>query len=67
MTSFQRLEILQRWNESVEELFDSLWLSNSISSDIQGPIILKSDVERRLKEMISGKAEGIDNISTEIL
>ena len=56
---FETEKILARWTEYVEELF--------YESRLRGPEIIKSEVENCLKQMASGKAPGIDNISSEAL
>jgi exonuclease III len=64
---FETEAIVNRWTEYVEELFDDKRGDNPIRSFLKGPSILKSEVEKGLKCMSTGKACGIDNISTEML
>ena len=58
---------LSRWTEYVEKLFDDKRDEIYLHHFLQGPIILKSDVENALNSMSKGKSIGIDDISTEML
>ena len=42
-------------------------MKNFLHHFLQGPIILKSEVENALNSMSKGKSSGIDDISTEML
>ena len=64
---FETEAIVDRWTEYVEELFDDERGDNPMKSFLSGPSILTSEVEKGLKCMSTGKACGIDNISTEML
>ena len=56
-----------RWTEYVEKLFDDKRDETYIHHFLQGPIILKSEVENALNSMSKGKSSGIDDILTEML
>jgi len=64
---FEADKILERWKEYVEDLFNDSRPANPIKNFLQGPEILKSEVENAIKTMSKGKAVGVDNISTESL
>ena len=64
---FEKEKILARWTEYVEELFYESRPDNPVQIGLRGPEIIKSEVENCLKQMASGKAPGIDNISSEAL
>ena len=64
---FETEKILARWTEYVEELFYESRPDNPVQIGLKGPEIIKSEVENCLKQMASGKAPGIDNISSEAL
>ena len=58
---------MKRWEEYVEDPFDDTRHENPINDFLQGPPILRSEIEGALKQMSTGKACGIDDISTEAL
>ncbi|GFS27514.1 RNA-directed DNA polymerase from mobile element jockey-like, partial [Elysia marginata] len=60
-------QIIKRWSEFVEQLFDDHRGENPIQSFLQGSCILASEVAEALKHMKSGKACGIDGINMEML
>ncbi|GFR69237.1 RNA-directed DNA polymerase from mobile element jockey-like [Elysia marginata] len=60
-------KIVLRWTEYVEELFSDQRCANLIQEHLQGPEILRNELEKCLKGMKYGKAAGIDNISCEML
>ena len=64
---FETEKILARWAEYVKELFFESRPDNPVQIGLSGPEIIKSEVENCLKQMASGKAPGIDNISSEAL
>ena len=64
---FETEKILARWTEYVEELFYESRPNNPVQIGLRGPEIMKSEVENCLKQIASGKAPGIDNISSEAL
>ena len=64
---FETHDIMKRWREYVEELFKDERNEPHIQTFLQGPTILRSEVEKALGTMKKGKACGIDNISTEML
>ena len=64
---FETNEILNRWNEYVEKLFDDKRDETYLQHFLQGPILLKLEVENALNSMGKGKSSGIDDISTEML
>ena len=62
---FETNEILNRWTEYVEKLFDDKRDETYSHHFLPGPIILKSEVKNALNSMSKGKSSGIDDISTE--
>ena len=64
---FETNEILNRWTEDVEKLFDDKRDETYLQHFLQGPILLKLEVENALNSMSKGKSSGIDDISTEML
>ena len=64
---FETNKILNRWTGYVEKLFDDKRDETYLHHFLQGPIILKSEVENALKPMSKGKSSGIDDITTEML
>ena len=61
-------DILKRWEEYIGELFeDCRGEKPAITKPMEGPPILKDEIEYALKNMKSGKAAGPDNIVTEML
>ena len=64
---FETNEILNRWTEYVEKLFDDKRDETYLQHFLQGPILLKLEVENALNSMSKGKSSGIDDISTEML
>ncbi|GFO07245.1 endonuclease-reverse transcriptase [Plakobranchus ocellatus] len=60
--------VLNRWSEYVEDLFkDDRCKKSKIEKNIEGPTILKEDVEAAIKKMKNGKATGPDNIPIEMI
>ena len=64
---FEADQIVMRWNEYVEELFADQRVGNPVQEYLLGPDIMKEEVRKCLHDMKTGKAAGIDNISTEML
>ena len=64
---FETNEILNRLTEYVEKLFDDKRDETYLQHFLQGPILLKLEVENALNSMSKGKSSGIDDISTEML
>ena len=64
---FETSEIMKRWKEYVEKLFDDCHCEAYICELLQGPEIIKDEVNQAIKSMRCGKAIGIDNISTEMV
>ena len=62
-------DILSRWTEYIGDLFDdaSDMLGFDGDKELSGNEILESEVEALLKEMKSGKAQGNDKVSAELL
>ena len=60
---FEVDKIIDRWKEYIEDLFYDNRADNPIQDYLQGPKILKSEIESALKRMSKGKAVGVDNIS----
>ncbi|GFO19544.1 endonuclease-reverse transcriptase [Plakobranchus ocellatus] len=64
----EKKEILNRWSEYVEDLFkDDRCKKPKIKKKIEGPTILKEEVEAAIKKLENGKATGPDNIPVEII
>ncbi|GFN80528.1 hypothetical protein PoB_000703400 [Plakobranchus ocellatus] len=64
----EKKEILNRWSEYVEDLYeDDRCKKPIIEKNIEGPTILKEEVEAAIKKMKNGKATGSDNIPVEII
>ena len=61
--------ILGRWSEYIGDLYDDDERGDipKIKRNMDGPPILKSEVEAAIKKMKSGKATGPDNIPIEIV
>lgn len=60
-------DILCRWAEYIEELFDDdRGEKPNLNKPIEGPPILKDEVENAIKKMKHGRAPGPDNIPVEI-
>ncbi|XP_066946045.1 uncharacterized protein [Macrobrachium rosenbergii] len=61
-------EILERWTEYTEELFDDDRIEHLYFNDNgDGPSIIRSEIEASLKQMKSGKGTGNDGIAAEML
>ncbi|GFS11224.1 endonuclease-reverse transcriptase [Elysia marginata] len=60
-------QIIKRWSEYAEQLFDDHREENPDQSFLQRPCILASEVAEAWKHMKSGKACDIDGINTEML
>ncbi|CAF1914659.1 unnamed protein product, partial [Rotaria magnacalcarata] len=61
-------EILNRWSEYIEELFDDNRLSKpNIKKNVDGPPIMKDEVRQVIKSMKTNKATGPDGISIEMI
>ena len=60
-------EVLNRWSEYIEDLFNDNREEQIIKKDIEGLPILKQEVEAAIKKMKNGKATGPDNIPVEII
>ncbi|GFN97376.1 endonuclease-reverse transcriptase [Plakobranchus ocellatus] len=64
----EKKEILNRWSEYVEDLFkDDRCEKPKIEKNIEGPTILKEEIEAAIKKMKNGKATGPDIIPVEII
>ena len=63
---FETNEILNKWTEYVEKLFDDKRDETYLHHFLQGPIILKSEVENALNSMSKGNSIGIDEIKKRI-
>jgi len=64
---FEAEKIMERWMEYVEELFDDCRNDDPIKTFLRGPVIMEEEVERCLNRMKSGKAQGIDGITADML
>ena len=61
-------DILNRWSEYIEELFDDNRASKpDIKKNIEGPPIMKDEVRQAIKSMKLNKATGPDGISIEMI
>ena len=61
-------DILKRWSEYIEDLFyDTRGPTPTIESTIEGPAILKEEVEHALSKMKQGKATGPDGVPAEAI
>ena len=60
-------KILERWKEYIGELFDDNRPEKPKIENLEGPPILKTEVESALKRMKNGKAAGEDEITAEML
>ena len=66
--SHGKKEILNRWSEYIEELFDGDRMSKPIfKKNMEGPSIMKDEVRQAIKSMKSNKATSPDGISTEMI
>ena len=64
---FEDEQVIRRWKEYVEDLFQDTRNTNPIQTYMTGPIIMKSEVRLAMAVMKGGKAPGIDGIDTEML
>ncbi|GFS17741.1 RNA-directed DNA polymerase from mobile element jockey-like [Elysia marginata] len=61
-------DILERWSEYIQELFcDERGQQSETQKPIEGPPILKAEVEKTINDMKNGKAAGPDQIRIELL
>ncbi|GFR62865.1 RNA-directed DNA polymerase from mobile element jockey-like [Elysia marginata] len=61
-------DILERWSEYTQELFyDERGQQPETQKPIEGPPILKAEVEKTINDMKNGKAAGPDQILIELL
>lgn len=61
-------EVLGRWKQYIKELYnDERGQKREFENELDGPIILREEVEYAIKCMRKGKAVGEDEISTEML
>ena len=61
-------EILNRWSEYIQELFDDDRLPKpNIKKNIEGPPIMKDEVRQAIKSMKKNKATGPDGIAAEMI
>ncbi|GFR76701.1 RNA-directed DNA polymerase from mobile element jockey-like [Elysia marginata] len=61
-------DILERWSEYIQELFyDERGQQPETQKPIEGPPILKAEVEKTINDMKNGKAAGPDQIPIELL
>ncbi|GFO26187.1 endonuclease-reverse transcriptase [Plakobranchus ocellatus] len=64
----EKKEILNRWSEYVEDLFkDDRCEKLKSEKNLEGPAILKEEVEAAIKKMKNGKATGPDNTPVSII
>ena len=60
-------EILERWREYIAELYNDDREEPNITIEMEGPSILKCEIEKAMRKMKSGKAAGEDGIVIEML
>ncbi|GFS11060.1 endonuclease-reverse transcriptase [Elysia marginata] len=61
-------DIQERWSEYIQELFyDERGQQPETQKPIEGPPILKAEVEKTINDMKNGKAAGPDQIPIELL
>ena len=68
-------DIKKRWVEYIEQLYakedkpDIILLEEELTLDVDeiGPAVLKAEIEIALKELKTGKAEGTDNVPSELI
>jgi len=64
----EKHDILSRWSEYIEELFDDNRASKpNIKKNIEGPPIMKDEVRQAIKLITINKATGPDGISVEMI
>ena len=64
----EKSEILNRWSEYIQELFDDDRLPKpNIRKNIEGPSIMKDEVRQAIKSMKNNKATGPDEIAAEMI
>ena len=64
----EKEEILERWSEYIEELFDDNRTAlPELRKNISGPKILKSEIEAAINKIKKNKAQGPDNIVIEMI
>ncbi|CAF1302854.1 unnamed protein product [Adineta ricciae] len=64
----EKHDILNRWSEYIEELFDDNRAAKPIiKKNIEGPTIMKDEVRKAIKSMKTNKATGPDGISVEMI
>ena len=64
----EKQEILNRWSEYTEELFeDNRPTKPIIKKNIEGPPIMKDEVKNAIKTMKNNKAPGPDGITSEMI
>ena len=61
-------EVMDRWKEHVEELFEDM-RDEQMQLDVrmEGPPILKEEIERAMQKMKAGKSTGEDKVNIEML
>ena len=60
-------EVLKRWEEYIAELYEDDREEPDITVALEGPSILKSEIEKAMRKMKTGKAAGEDGIVDEAL
>ena len=64
----EKRDILNRWSECIEELFDDNRTSKpNIKKNIEGSSIMKNEVKQAIKSMKINKAAGPDGIFAEMI
>jgi hypothetical protein len=64
----EKSEILNRWSEYIQELFDDDRLPKpNIKKNIEGPPIMKDEVRQAIKSIKNNKATGSDGIAAEMI
>ena len=61
-------DVLQRWSQYIDELFDDdRGEIPEITKEMNGPVILKSEIQAAMKTMSKGKSPGDDGVMIEML
>ena len=64
---FEKEDVKNRWKEYIGDLFDDVRTSKPSPRNLDGPEILKAEVERAIRHIKRGKAPGDDAITAEMI
>ena len=64
---FEKEDIKHRWKEYIGDLFDDVRSSKPSPNNLDGPHILRSEVERAIKRVKKGKAPGADEVTADMI